>query len=480
MPTLTISKDSLPEYRFNEGQALFLKSLVPNIALLGGFGSGKTLPLAFKAVLLSLVMTHAYAREGNRGKLAGMLVSPSYDMFQKVLLPTIRDDVLDLVDLPGSDRTLWDLCDWSPSRRTLTFPWGFKLLFGSADKPISVRGLNLCFAGVDEATLISKFSELYISLISRLRKSPLHPVSGVPLRQLFVVGTPEGLDAVHEKFIVKPSDPTKRRLHDEQFQVIRISARMNPAMTKEALATIMLGTPHELLPAYIDGQHIDFGRGLCYYSFREDQNLRIEARYDPSLDLSLSWDFNVDPMACTIHQVRHGKLLMTIDEIGLRNSNTPEVCREFIRRYGREGHNHQRDIVIHGDAADAIGVSNYDEIVEWLSAHFPGSVTVKVKKANPRHLKRLKAANAKLRNAAGVSSWWIHPKRCPGLIRDLKLQRMKDGKSKDKDQEAGDGTLLGHFSDTADYIIDYKFPYKRVNARELLEGRSRMTRHLKV
>jgi len=154
---------------FSEKQTEFLRCMVPNLALIGGFGSGKTLPLCVKTVILAALNGKGYS---------GVLVSPTFDMYQRVLLPTLRDDVLGKLGDPENGSSLWDLCEFSPSMRRIKFPWGFDLLFGSADRPMRLRGLNLAFAGVDEATTIRDFPELAVSLTSRLRKARKDPKTG--------------------------------------------------------------------------------------------------------------------------------------------------------------------------------------------------------------------------------------------------------------------------------------------------------------
>jgi hypothetical protein len=148
----------------------------------------------------------------------------------------------------------------------------------------------------------------------------------------------------------------------------------------------------------------------------------------------------------------------------LNKSNTKEVCKEFIRRYGAEGHYHRGDIHIYGDASAVVGVSNYDEIEEWIRPAFIGRIFRHVPAANPRHTSRLKAANALLRNAKQEVRWAISPK-CPMLIRDLTSQTLDPNLSKNKNQKAPDGLTLGHMSDTADYLIDRVFPFRRISIR---------------
>lgn len=443
--------------QFSDKQTDFLSCMVPNLALIGGFGSGKTLPLCVKTIILSALNGKGYS---------GVLVSPTFDMYQRVLLPTLRDDVLGKLGDPENGASLWDLCEYSPSMRRIRFPWGFDLLFGSADRPMRLRGLNLAFAGVDEATTIRDFPELAISLTSRLRKARRDPKTGKNLSQFYVVGTPEGIDPVYQRFSIPPSNRDRLGDWKRTHKVIRITTLDNPGAPKEFIDELLNTLSEDQIKAYIYGEHTDIGKGLCYYNFNSEEHVREEAVYDSTEDLHITFDFNVNPMSCSIHQVYGGSFLVSIDEISLKNSNTAEVCREFIKRYGGEGKNHRQRILVYGDASAVVGISNYDEIESWLRPAFTNSILTRVPKKNPRHLSRLKAANGLLSNSKGDIRWLINPK-CKQLIMDMQLQRMVDGMSKDKNQSHPEGGTLGHMSDTVDYLIDQVFPYRKPNIRSV-------------
>lgn len=445
--------------QFTPKQTRYVTSLKKNIALIGGFGSGKTLPFCIKALYMSLL---------NKGPYYGLLVSPTHEMFARTLLPTLRDDIMTKLTVGSDDTTLWDLSDYSPSKKSIRLPWGFTYYFGSADKPMTSRGQNLAVVGVDEATLIRDFPSLAISLTSRLRRGRV--------TQFFMDGTPEGLDAIYDRFCIPPDGIdehdalTKREKWLKTHELIRIATVDNPGASEEFIENLMLNLTEQQVRSYVYGEHVDISGGRAYYNFSETDNVRPEVRYNPEIELHISWDFGKSPMSVTIHQVINNRHLRTIDEISLLNSNTPETCMEFIRRYGPQGKRHSKDIYVYGDASAVVGTSQYDEIDDWLRPAFPGEIKRRVKKRNAKHSSRLKAANGLLKNARGEVRWLIHP-RCRTLIRDLRLQQMdeKDGSSKNKKQMTNDGTTLGHSSDTADYLIDWVFPYRRMPGRSVTE-----------
>ena len=442
-------------------QKRFLSCDAPFVALLGGFGSGKSFSGCIKAALTALWHGSGYT---------GLIVAPTYSMLQRTVFPTLRTILRQLGD-PENGRSLWDLSSYSPSKQELTLPNGHVIYMASADKPERIRGTKLGCVWVDECQAVKNFPELWISGTSRLRKARDDRT------QFICTGTPERKDEVYRKWCEGPDEdePEARALWKERFRLFRASTRDNPSIPQETIENILATFPPQVIPAYLDGQHIEESLGLCYYNFRKSANANLAAVYDRQLPLHISWDFNVDPMVCTIYQVRAG-LLMSIDEIGLRNANTPSVCQEFIRRYGRQGENHTKDIHVYGDASDKVGLSNYDEIEDYLRTHFPGNLYRRVPSANARHQRRLVAVNARFRNARGDVGYWINPKTCKGLLRDIENQAM-EGQSKNKKQVMEDGTMLGHYSDTLDYIIDVLFPFRRRASGEYGQ-KSKMTEHL--
>jgi len=441
-----------PVDSFTEAQKAFFYSFVRNVFFCGGFGSGKTFVACNKGIFLSQI--HA--------GLPGIIVSPTFRMMNITVLPTMFDDVLDPMGIAH-------LCKWRSSDKILTLPWGSTIIFASAEKPDRLRGPNLCWGIMDEATIFDKFNAAYVSVNTRLRhpKATRFPETGKPLFHLGITGTPEGrLDEVYERFIGGPERDEQRERWRHSTQTIQSASMDNPGLDQSFIDELFNIVSEDMRDAHIFGKYIDLSAGRAYYSFNEQQNVRSEAKYDPTLPLRVSFDFNVDPMLCTIHQVRGSRLVMTIDEIHLRRSNTPNVCREIIKRYGRNGLDHRGRIIIYGDATGGRTTadrSDYDVILEYLGNYFGlDRLQKKVPNVNPSHQRRLHSVNAMLRNSQGSVCLIVHP-RCKKLIRDLKLQAM-DGVSKHKKQEI-EGETLGHASDTLDYIIDKEFPYKRPNSR---------------
>jgi hypothetical protein len=133
------------------------------------------------------------------------------------------------------------------------------------------------------------------------------------------------------------------------------------------------------------GQFLNVRQGRAYYEFSRAEHVR-ELCYDRALPLHWTWDFNVSPMCSLICQ-RHGDEVWILDEIVLQTSSTPEVCREFMDRFGKHGRGPNRQLLIYGDASGAAnhsvtGQSDYHVIREFFRHQPQFDLTVHVPPAS--------------------------------------------------------------------------------------------------
>lgn len=199
--------------------------------------------------------------------------------------------------------------------------------------------------------------------------------------------------------------------------------------------------------------------GKIYYGFNFDDHVDDKAQYNPSLPIRMYWDFNVDPfivgLAHTFDKKVEGRTetdIYCFDEFKIRNSNTPEMCREILKKYKK----HVNGIYIYGDASSKSrhtnsSLSDYEIIKDHFSV-LP-KTQLRFKDANPAVKDRTNAVNSKLKTVSGKSHVWINPK-CKALIKDLLDVTRKPGTSEiDKTNPE-----LTHASDGFGYFIEYEFP----------------------
>lgn len=216
--------------------------------------------------------------------------------------------------------------------------------------------------------------------------------------------------------------------------------------------------------------------GAAFYAYSDLEaplgNLDKDIFLHPKLPLIIGQDFNVDPMAWIIGQyydarsnivqglneslnTEHKKFIgkfCVIDELFIRNTNTPATLNELFKRFG----DHQAGFHFYGDAsgkARKTSASLTDYLLVKQDVRFRNS-RIYFLKANPRVADRLAACNAMFCNAKGERRLFIHPK-CKHLRQDLQERAFAEGTN-----ELDDYSDLGHISDALGYPIHRMFPIR--------------------
>lgn len=171
----------------------------------------------------------------------------------------------------------------------------------------------------------------------------------------------------------------------------------------------------------------------------------------------LMWfhDFNFTPLSSGIG-VRRGQALYCLDEIILTSAVSRQSALEFVEKYK----NHQnRKVIVYGDPAGRAGekhghASDYTEMEQVLRAN-NWQVERKVKPAAPAIRDRQNAVRAKILNAKGETTLFVHPERCKYLHKGLATVTMKKGSTFLEDE-----TEFQHITTAVGYCIDYEWPIR--------------------
>jgi hypothetical protein len=408
-----IKYDVLPsQKRFHESRARFK-------GFSGPVGSGKSLALCHEAIRLT------YLDAGR----TGLIGAPTY--------PMLRD---------STQATFFEICEesrlpywFNKANNTVSMKdTGSTILFRSLDDYERLRGTNLAWFGVDEMTYTTE--ESWMRLEGRLRDPRAPTLCG------FGVWTPKGFDWVYRRF---KSEPV------EGYELIEAAPFENRHLLKK------VPDFYERLKASYDekffrqealGCYLSLASGQVYYAFDRQENTgRFEA--DASQPLLWSWDFNLNPMCSVICQERDESIVM-LDEIVIETSSTPEVCREFLARFGH----HRGGIEVYGDASGGhghtvTGKSDFHIIREFFQAHPELRGQVRVAQANPAVRDRVNTVNARLRNAQGERRLLVDV-RCKETIKDLEEVCYKPGTSQiDKEKDP----KRSHLSDALGYCLWWKY-----------------------
>ncbi len=188
--------------------------------------------------------------------------------------------------------------------------------------------------------------------------------------------------------------------------------------------------------------------GRVYYAYSPERHMDSAIRLDPARPIVLCCDFNVDPCVWVLAQT-DGRRVFVFDEIALRNTNTLEMGREFLRRYGGHG----GGVIVYGDSAGSArsttGKSDYVILSEL------GLKRQRIRRANPPVKDRVNAVNSMLENARDEHRLFHHP-RCRYLRKDFEsVVWTADGATIDKSNFE-----RTHATDALGYFIEYDFPLR--------------------
>ena len=222
-------------------------------ALVGGMGSGKTLPGSAEAIYLSMEVP----------KNLGLIGRATYPE----LRDSTRKEVLDFpVEVDGKEYPLVAspiVKSFNKAENVLTFVNGSQILFRSLEDAFDkIKSLNLGWFWVDELTEITE--EIWFGLVGRLRRNG---------SQLIGYGTtnPEGHDWVWKRFKMNPGT--------DHF-CVEMSSKENLFLPDGYVASLEAQYPPEWVRRYVDGSFDAFS-GLIYKDFQDKEPWTFKKREIP-------------------------------------------------------------------------------------------------------------------------------------------------------------------------------------------------------
>ena len=400
----------------------------------GGFGSGKT----FCGSLLGVLLALKYPQ------IKGLVGAQTYPLVRDTTLRAYFEH-LDAMNLSeGSD---WQFCK---TERVLRFKNGSEIMFRHFDEPDKLKSLNLGFAQIEEMSDVPK--SVFLMLLGRLRQRVMPSWRGFQYR-LFGHTNPEARKGwIYDTFVGNPSP---------NYRLIIAPTTQNVYLPKGFVEELRKSYDEDYFAQNVLGQWVDNDEALVVKGFG-GQNVR-NLDYDERLDLHLTCDFNVDPMAWIVAH-KTDKKVYFIDEIVLENTTTALAMDEFIRRYPH----HKGRLVINGDASGdnrtcTSEFTNYSLMLRKLALHGYNDVSIEIRNFNPPIKNRITAFNTLIRSSAGESRIFVDPK-CEKLLYNLKNLKYRAGTSQidvpthhqiRKNREL---KFLSHPFDAASYLVEFYFP----------------------
>lgn len=425
------------KYKLLDAQRKFLE--IPHdysldvAVYLGGYGSGKTFAGALLGILLALKFPG----------IVGLVGAQTYTLVRDTTLKTYFEHLDSMGFVEKKDYS------WISAEQKLVFFNGSEILFRHFDEPHKLKSLNLGFVEIEEMSDIP--FETFKVLLARMRQKVKPNWKNFTYR-IFGHTNPEMQKGwLYKTFYEHP--PTNYRL-------ISAPTTQNiylPDGFCDELKHLYDKSYYEM---FVLGKTGDYNSNLVVKDFT-DENVK-EIKYQPDMDLYISCDFNVDPMAWVLAHKTDDKVFY-FDELVLENTTTAKTCEAFHSRYP----NHKAKIIVNGDASGdnrscTSEYTNYVIIKKKLQS-FGYDVEIKIKGFNPPIKNRVAAFNAKVRNANGDIGLYISPK-CEKLLYNVYNLRYQEGSSRidvptyTQIKQMKELKFLSHPFDAASYLVDFYWP----------------------
>jgi len=298
------------------------------------------------------------------------------------------------------------LAETNATYGTMTTKTGAMLIVAGAEKPHRLEGVQYAHVFVDERS-DQRDELIQRSLIPACQeyRAPIWQM-GVPKR--FGIGR-EGFRAAFKRAM---TDPDGLALHWTSAETGHKS--------KEEMDVLRASMTEDDAQEMLGAEWLELGAGV--FSLSTDNMLARP--YNPDLPLTIACDFNVNPMCWLIAQVHempdsmpHRYEVHVIDELVLRNTDTPSTLKALAARYSH----HTAGFIFLGDAASrqrrtSATQTDYDII---RSCDALDIIKVKFEASNPGIEDSVRHLNVGFRNYHGVIRVYIDPS-CSKLIEDIK------------------------------------------------------------
>lgn len=399
----------------------------------GGYGSGKTFAGSLLGILLALKFNG----------IRGLVGAQTYTLVRDTTLQSYFEHLNSMKLVDGVDYK------WISSEQKLIFHNDSEILFRHFDEPNKLKSLNLGFVEIEEMSDIPY--DTFKMLLARMRQK-ISPEWKKFTYRIFGHTNPEIQQGwIYKTFFTNPP-PNYRLICAPTTQNIYL-----PEGFCEELKKLYDKNYYE---TFVLGQTGNYNENLVVKDFT-DKNVR-DIQYQEDLDIHISCDFNVDPMAWVLAHKTEDKVFY-FDELVIENTTTSKTCDEFYRRYP----NHKGKVIINGDASgdNRSCMSEYTNyvIIKKKLESFGYNVDIRIKAFNPPIKNRIAAFNAKVKNANGEICLYIAPK-CEKLLYNIYNLRYKEGSSRidvptyTQIKQSKELKFLSHPFDAASYLIDFYWP----------------------
>jgi len=402
----------------------------------GGFRTGKSVAAVHKAIYLSAL---------HIGK-AGALLSPTYGMTKRNLLPIFRKVKqqygLNILGLSAAN----------PS--SIEIKWGSKSstihLDISAENHDRLNGVTLAWAGLDEADKCNSpevAETAWIQMGSRL-SDPISGEKGIR----FATSTPEGFGFMYTTF----AETT-----DVEKSLTMVSMLENYMLPQSYVDSQLRSLPKHLHKPYILGEFTNINKNVVYIEYDRELSDTILTLSDVKENeiLHIGIDFNNNGMSAVGFIIRDGQAHIVYECIG--SMNTKALCTKMqLDLAGKK-------FVCYPDPACIQNKSSSDNTDLVILRQF--GFKIQLMNSHPEVQDRVNSVNARFNNIKDERRLFINKRTCPLTVKAL-LQQVYDssGVPQKKQKLAGtthtqvDGPL-----DALGYAVFTLYPLQNQRAKKI-------------
>jgi hypothetical protein len=289
--------------------------------------------------------------------------------------------------------------------KQMRFITGGKADFWSMEDPDSGRGRKYHRAIIDEAEKAGKFQQAWEQTI----RPTLTDYSG----DAYLFSTPK-IGITYFKEVAKHQE-----IHDS-WQTFIYPTSANPHIDPKEIESARLLLPDAIFRSEYLADDIDaMAENAFAYLYKSITHESTEAIFQPSKQIIIKIDFNLNPFAVTFsHYWRdnNGYHWHTFDEAEIANGSVPAMVDLIKSKYGA----YLGAAILTGDAMGNKGdisqrdnATLYQQLLRGLNMN---NVQIKVP-GNPTHENSRADVNYILAN---FPDYKINPKTCPNLCRDMR------------------------------------------------------------
>lgn len=266
-----------------------------------GLGAGKT----FSGCLESIRTVFQYP------KSSGVIVASTYRNLEDFVLPMIQEELWDTLGMPGG----WDE-HFTMNKQSMvaTCKNGSRIYFRSCERPKDLRGPNLGWFYIDEASKVSQ--TVWNIMIGRLRKPP---------EKGWITTTPKGRNWIWEEFARRPRN---------NFQFWTGATDENSHLTRDYINSLKESYSGSFLAQEFYGEFVGW-EGLVY------PGIKLETHHAPAEEAigdysiaGVDWGWT-DPNVIVVGKVNEGRIHQ-VDEFykpKVHIDDLIEVAQDFKSKY---------------------------------------------------------------------------------------------------------------------------------------------------